>query len=1226
MSERGCAHTPLTVVAGGAVLQLHGLLGPAAVDRALARAVVRRPDLRGWSLDGDDVPHPDQAPAPGVLHARLRRHGPAHHTLHLAAGRPEGPEAAHETAHEAAGLMADLLSVPPGPVPLEPALRAVLRTLDEAPHRAHRGLLLRLGDAVGPPVLRQALAAVLAAHPLLCTALGPGPAGTLLLGTRRQGAPLPDGLLTTARFTGRAAFDAALAGARRGLDPRTGASLRAVHAQGGVPGLAQSDLLFLAVHDLAADPASWRILLEDLDTALGALASGRSPAVQGDGGWLEQWSARLAVTSAGHGDEASGAAAPALASGTAAGSGAPCAALGAAAEGGSAEGVTAAGFGADSATAADGTAPDGDGGPQAAYARFSLGARETRLITAVLPHHHRLSAAELLAGAFGQALARWGHTHEAVFDLCTDGRTLLPAHARAVGPYTRARRIRLDADPDLAPARFLVAVASALTADEPPGTGQGPPTAERLPRIRLTPHDPAQLPAPFARFTLAGTDEDHAPRPPGGLGEYDIEVRTHVQDGRLHVRAVAGGGRAALDALCGQLRSVLEHLAGPEQPAGPDAEGAWARYPGPVLAATPRQQELLAPCLARPAAGHHIEQLQWTWHGPLDSERFTAAWQAVAGSETLLRAAFDPRDPTRITLHEHATVQVERLSHQDITWPSLLERDRRRGVDVHRPGPLRITLHEQPASQAGAAQTRVLLTFHQALVDTWSAQVLLREFYRAYLNEGSPAGGERRPDLRDYTRWLDEQDTAGARDLWAGATPPPGAAVHPARPGAPTSHTGSRRISRRLSRQDAVRLVHWAAGCGVTETAALHAAWALLLHRATATVQPATVAFGVSVDGRGICLDGAEQLTGPLLGVLPMSVDVDPAGTVPQLLTALRDRALDMSAYEWISTEDLRRWNARGNDEELFATAVLFERPVRPADDLVAELAGHGITFEPPHSTGASSTLPIALLARYDRLGNLVITAIHDRSRFAESEAAKLLAQSMRLLRVFPDLADGSRPIAAVLDALSDSEVPRMAPAAGPGDRVLATLSPGRRTGGPAVCLVPPPGADHACYGVLVPLHAGPGPLLAVATAQAEPHTVAQALLSVLGPHRPLVLAGWSGSGQPAHRIRGRPVLRLHPRPRPGPQLPRRGPPPVTGGAGEAGAGSPRRGRPVLRLHPRPRPGPQLPRRGPPPVTGGAGEACTGSLAPHPRRGPAPVTGGAGRESPARALGGSPGR
>ncbi|MGW3124513.1 condensation domain-containing protein [Streptomyces sp. NPDC001107] len=1114
MTERGSTQPPLTVVAAGPALQLHGPLGPAAVDRALARAVARRPDLHGWSLDGDQAPHPEQNVTEGVLHARLRRHGPAHHTLHLPAARtahPGGPPA----AHDAAGLIADLLSMPPRPLPLEPALRAVLRTLDQAPHRAHRGMLLRFHEPVGPPVLRGALAAVLAAQPILCTPLRPGRAGTVPPGTRPPGAREADGLLTTARFTNRAAFGAAVAQARRGIDPRTGTSLRAVHAQGGVPGLAATDLLFLAVHELAADPASWRILLEDLDTALGALACGRTPPAQGDAGWLEEWSTRLAATSA---DTAGESPAPAPAPVT----------------------PTAAPGGTPRAAAEEGTAPSAHGGLEVARARFSLDVRETRLLTTVLPHHYRLSAAEVLAGAFGQALARWRRTHHTRFDLCTDGRTLLPARPRLVGPCTRARRIRLDADPNLAPLRFLAAVTSALTAPEPPGPGPGADAAGHPPLARLTHHEPDELPAPSARFTIVRTDEDRLTRHAEGAGVYEIEVRTHVQDGRLHVRAVAGAdARAALNALCGHLRSVLEQLA------APDAERSPAPSAAPALPATPRQQELLAQSLARPGAGHHIEQLQWTWNGPLDGDRFTAAWQAVADSETLLRAAFDPRDPTRVILHEHVTVQVERFSHQDISWPSLLERDRRRAVDVHRPGPLRITLHEGPPSAAGAAHTRVLLTFHQALIDTWSAQVLLREFYRAYLNDGSPAGGERRPDLRDYARWLDGQDTRGARELWARATPPPGAALYPARLGAPTGHTGFGRISRRLSRHDAVRLVHWAAACGVTETAALHAAWALLLHRATASKQAATVAFGVSVDGRGICLDGVEQLTGPLLGVLPMTVDVDPAGTVPQLLTALRDRALDMSAYEWISTGQLRRWSARADDEELFATAVVFERPARPADDLVSELTGHGIVCEPPHSTGASSTLPIALLARYDRLGNLVVTAIHDRSRFAETEAAKMLAQSMRLLRVLPDLADRSRPITAVLDALSDSEVPHMAPATGPGDRMLATLSPGRHTGAPAVCLVPPPGAPPTCYRALVPLHAAAGPLLALSTAQAEPHTAAQALLRALGPDRPLVLAGWSGSGRPAHRI----AAHLAAGAGPGPVI-------VTHGAGEADAES----------------------------------------------------------------------
>ncbi|CAM5297655.1 hypothetical protein SROCM77S_06004 [Streptomyces rochei] len=72
--------------------------------------------------------------------------------------------------------------------------------------------------------------------------------------------------------------------------------------------------------------------------------------------------------------------------------------------------------------------------------------------------------------------------------------------------------------------------------------------------------------------------------------------------------------------------------------------------------------------------------------------------------------------------------------------------------------------------------------------------------------------------------------------------------------------------------------------------------------------------FGVTVSGRGITLDCAERLPGPLRNCLPMVVRVDPGETVGRLLTALRDRALDMAAYEWVSTRRIHRWTGRCPD------------------------------------------------------------------------------------------------------------------------------------------------------------------------------------------------------------------------------------------------------------------------------------------------------------------------
>lgn len=75
------------------------------------------------------------------------------------------------------------------------------------------------------------------------------------------------------------------------------------------------------------------------------------------------------------------------------------------------------------------------------------------------------------------------------------------------------------------------------------------------------------------------------------------------------------------------------------------------------------------------------------------------------------------------------------------------------------PGPARPT--------AASLPTRIVLTYHRALIDTWSAHLLLREFYRAYLAGGTLPGGERRPDLRDYSAWLAAQDRGAA-----GSSPP----------------------------------------------------------------------------------------------------------------------------------------------------------------------------------------------------------------------------------------------------------------------------------------------------------------------------------------------------------------------------------------------------------------------------------------------------------------------
>src|SRR5690606_9797555 len=111
-----------------------------------------------------------------------------------------------------------------------------------------------------------------------------------------------------------------------------------------------------------------------------------------------------------------------------------------------------------------------------------------------------------------------------------------------------------------------------------------------------------------------------------------------------------------------------------------------------------------------PGTDHQVEQLTWAWYGPLDLERFTSAWQSVVDRESVLRAAFDDGPEPRIVLHDRVTADVVQVPHGAMAWHTLVGRDRRRGIDVRRPGPLRITvLGGGPAGQGGGAPARVLL-------------------------------------------------------------------------------------------------------------------------------------------------------------------------------------------------------------------------------------------------------------------------------------------------------------------------------------------------------------------------------------------------------------------------------------------------------------------------------------------------------------------------------------
>ncbi|UZK58186.1 condensation domain-containing protein [Streptomyces drozdowiczii] len=454
----------------------------------------------------------------------------------------------------------------------------------------------------------------------------------------------------------------------------------------------------------------------------------------------------------------------------------------------------------------------------------------------------------------------------------------------------------------------------------------------------------------------------------------------------------------------------------------------------------------------------------------------------------------------------------------------LLERpDRARPSARLRTAPPRPAARDPDGGAAPArgtrAPTRVLLTYHRALLDERGVHLLLREFYRAYARGGTLPGRERRPDVRDHARWLARQRTEGARAYWATAAPAPEPAV-PEAPddGFPAGDSGVGRVHRRLRPPQTTRLRTWAAMRGAGESSALHAVWALLLYRAAGAVGPVPVSFGVHLSARDIPMEGAAGIPGLLGNPLPMTVTVDPAEPVAGLLGQARDAALDLAVHAWVPADRVRVWTGRNPDAELFETGVVFDNRVELPPALLAELRAQGVEVDAPRSISAHPGLPLTLAARHDADGGLALTVRHDRRCLGDMDASALLSHCVRLLRSLPDHRDPQSAVGDLLELLRGFEVPRVLPRPpvpeGPDLAVLRAGDPSADT----IVLVRTPGVPMGAYEALARHHRGPERIVSLRAARPGDPSSLPRLLGAEGPGR-LVLCGAGPGGAAAYEM-----------------------------------------------------------------------------------------------------------
>jgi amino acid adenylation domain-containing protein/non-ribosomal peptide synthase protein (TIGR01720 family)/FkbM family methyltransferase len=906
-----------------------------------------------------------------------------------------------------------------GPLPLTPA-QAWFFTQDFADaHHFNQAVLLSVRPPLDAGLLSPAVRTLVARHDALRLRFErDGQAWTQrLLRADEVEAPfarvdlshLPAGLCRTA-------VESAAEAVAPSLDLSRGPLLRVVHFDLGP---SEPGRLLLVLHHLVVDGVSWRILLEDLETACEPPGSGQAPALAPATTSFAAWARRL--------DEYARAMPlePELAWWRGECAGLP-------------------------AERREAKAPEIIALREVS---FDLSARETQALLHEIHAAYRTQINEVLLTALAGALLDCGLAP--VLGLEGHGREDLLEGAdlsRTVGWFTTLFPVRLELQPSWGPDESIKAVKEHLRAIPQRGIGYGLLRYLRAgePAVRalrdLAPPEVCfnylgqldQALPPGSRFSAAreGSGPTQSRR---NRRSHPIDVNADVSGGRLRVtfqfnarerqlsavEPLAERFHARLLVLIAHCRTRIEERVASYTPADFPLAGLdpreLDRHLGTewgiedVYPLTPLQEGIFFHSLLAPGTGVYVGQLTCTLPADLDFRRFRQAWERLVERHGVLRTAFlwegleEPRQAVRRSCA---------LPWEEMDWRSLPADEQRRRFEElrHRDRHAPLPFNEAPLTRFSLVRLDhgpgFIWTFHHLLMDGWSLPLLVQELGVLYtaLGEGREPALPPAWPFSDYIAWLQRQDPSRLEPFWreelAGfTTPTPLSIIHPAKPEEDAGYAEHRiRVSRELTAE----LKALAARHKLTLQTLTLGAWALLVSRYSGEED---VVFGSVVSGRPAALPGVETMVGIFINTLPVRVRVNGSEPLAPWLQRLQERQLARQELEHSPLARIQRWSEIPAGSPLFETLYAFQNYPTPGEGDPGGLrVGNVQSVE-------HTNYPLTLvLTAVDRL-SLQLTS--DRAR-VEIDASQRLLHHLSM--VLSSIAEGPERRLGELPLLGEAE------------------------------------------------------------------------------------------------------------------------------------------------------------------------------------------------------------
>ncbi len=367
-----------------------------------------------------------------------------------------------------------------------------------------------------------------------------------------------------------------------------------------------------------------------------------------------------------------------------------------------------------------------------------------------------------------------------------------------------------------------------------------------------------------------------------------------------------------------------------------------------VLPLTPVQQGLLFHAsTAQGSDDLYAVQLDITLTGALDPHRLRDAVHTVVNRHPNLAARFCPQFDQPVQIIPADPVAPWRyvdLGAIDVDVD--VDEQIQRVCAAERAAVC--DLADQPAFRVALIRTaedrhRFVLTNHHIVLDGWSLPVLLREIFASYHGQRLAAAGS----YRSFVAWLAGRDREAAHAAWrevlAGFDAPT-LVGPPDRLGLGRRGVESFRVPAATTRA----LSELARSRHTTVNIVLQGAFAQLLCWLTGQHD---VAFGTTVSGRPAELAGSESMVGLLINTVPVRANITAATTTADLLEQLQTAHNDTLEHQHLALADIHRITGQ---ERLFDTLFVYENypidtgaPLGAHELAITEISGRESTHYP---------------------------------------------------------------------------------------------------------------------------------------------------------------------------------------------------------------------------------------------------------------------------------------